>query len=355
MHGKHAEGRQMRKPDRRFSSILIVLGAGVIVLAGMRAASGIIAPFLVAVLIATMAAPLVFWLHRRGVPKVLSVLIVIGAIVGILSLVGGIALTSLKDFNETLPEYQAQLELRIGDITANITALGRRFGISFRAADIWNMLNLGSAARMASVAVLEAGNFLTKALLVVFMTLFLLFEGFRLPAKLEQAIGYSEQTWSGFRTYVQSVQKYLVVKTASSLATGIVAGTWLWILGVDHAVFWGVVTFLFNYVPNIGSFAAAVPPMLMAVVQYGLGVCLLVAAGYVVINVVIGGLIEPNFMGSSVGLAPLVVFMSLVFWGWVLGAAGMLLSTPLTISLKIALENFSDTNWIADILGSGKS
>ena len=145
--------------------------------------------------------------------------------------------------------------------------------------------------------------------------------------KLNQAfLGRTEKTWSDLKTLVRSLQKYLAMKTLTSLATGLLAGLWVWLLGVDFPVFWGLIAFLFNYVPNIGSFVAAVPAVLMAIVQYGGATGLLVAAGYVVINITIGGVIEPNFMGDSVGLSPLVVFMSLVFWGWMLGGVGMLLS-----------------------------
>lgn len=345
----------MKEGNPRFGSILIVLGALVIVLAGMRAASGIITPFLVSVFLATLAGPMVFWLHRHRVPKVLAVLLVIGSIFGCLTLVGGIAIGSLEDFNENLPSYQQQLEGQIEGLAGGATKLLGEFGIATATADIWSFLDLGTAAGLARSTVLQIGNIATKSLLVILMTLFVLFEAFRIPSKLTQALGHTEKTWSGFRTFASSVQKYLVVKTAASLATGLAAGIWVWILGVDYPVFWGLLAFLFNYVPNIGSFVAAVPAVLMAIVQFGGGTGLVVAIGYFVINIVIGGVIEPNFMGDSVGLSPLVVFMSLIFWGWVLGGVGMLLSTPLTISVKIAMENYPDTRWIATLVGSGKA
>ena len=339
----------------RFGSILMVLGALVIVLAGMRAASDIITPFLVSVFLATLTGPMVFWLHRHRVPKVLAVLVVVGSIFGCLTLVGGIAIGSLEDFNENLPSYQEQLEGQIESLASSATKLLGEFGIATASADIWNFLDLGTAASLARTTVLQIGNAVTKSFLVVLITLFALFEAFRMPSKLNRALGHTEKTWSGFRTFASSVQKYLAVKTVASLATGLAAGLWVWILGVDYPVFWGLLAFLFNYVPNIGSIVAAVPAVLMAIVQFGGGTGLLVAVGYLVINVVIGGVIEPNFMGDSVGLSPLVVFMSLIFWGWVLGGVGMLLSTPLTISVKIALQNYPDTRWIATLVESGKA
>jgi len=138
-----------------------------------------------------------------------------------------------------------------------------------------------------------------------------------------------------------------------SFFTGMTAGVWVGVLGVDFAILWGLLAFLLNYVPTIGSILAAVPPVPLAFVQFGPGKALLVAAGYIVINVVIGNLIEPRIMGKGLGLSTLVVFLSLLFWGWALGTIGMLLSVPLTMVVKIALEGHPNTRWAAVLLGSG--
>ena len=134
--------------------------------------------------------------------------------------------------------------------------------------------------------------------------------------------------------------------------TGIAIGIWLAILGVNHAFLWGLFAFLLNYVPNIGSIIAAIPAVLLALIQLGLGSAILVGIGYLVVNVVVGSIIEPKYMGKGLGLSTLVVFLSLVFWGWVLGPVGMVLSVPLTMVLKIGLESKEDTRWIAVLLGS---
>jgi len=137
------------------------------------------------------------------------------------------------------------------------------------------------------------------------------------------------------------------------LSTGIAIGIWLWLLEIDYALLWALLAFLLNYVPNIGSIIAAIPAVLLALIQFGMGASLITALGYAVVNLVIGSFIEPKFMGRGLGLSTLVVFLSLVFWGWVLGPIGMLLSVPLTMILKIALQSNDDTRWIAIILGSG--
>jgi predicted PurR-regulated permease PerM len=137
-----------------------------------------------------------------------------------------------------------------------------------------------------------------------------------------------------------------------SLATGVMVWLWLTILGVDYPILWGLLAFMFNYVPNIGSIIAAIPAILLTSVQAGYGTAFLTAGGYIVFNVSISNLIEPRFMGSGLGISTLVVFLSLIFWGWVLGPVGMLLSIPLTMTMKIALSCSEETSWISTLIGA---
>ena len=343
--------------DRKSSLQLnaIVLAATVVGLAGIRAAADIVAPFIISVFVATLAGPLVFWLHRHRVPKLVAVLLVVSSIVGFLSLIVNVGIITLEGLNQNLPTYQERLEelsestaIRLGEI------LGQS-GIEIAYSEILENFNLGAVVSFAGSTLIQFGNLLTKSLLVVLTVLFILLEAFRLPSKLATALVHTERTWAGFREFATSVQKYIAIKTTTSLATGIAAGTWVWILDVDYPVFWGLVAFLFNFIPNIGSIVAAAPAVLMAILQHGGGTGLAMAVGYVVINIVIGSVIEPHFMGDGVGLSPLIVLLSLVFWGWMLGIAGMFLSTPLTISVKIGLESYPETKWIGTLVGSGKA
>jgi len=136
------------------------------------------------------------------------------------------------------------------------------------------------------------------------------------------------------------------------LLTGIVVTVWFTIIGVDFLILWGLLAFLFNFVSNIGSIIAAIPAVLLAFVQSGFDLALLAIGGYAVINISVGSFIEPRVMGRGLGLSTLVVFLSLIFWGWVLGPVGMLLSVPLTMIVKVILESDEQTRWIAVMLGS---
>ena len=158
-----------------------------------------------------------------------------------------------------------------------------------------------------------------------------------------------------FGKIITEMRRYLVIKTLISLITGTFITLWLWILGVDFALLWGFCAFVLNYIPNLGSIIAAVPTTLLAVLQLGFGYALLVALGYLVVNVALGNFVEPLWMGRRLGLSALVVLLSLVFWGWVWGPVGMLLSVPLTMVVKIMLENSEDLKWVAVLLGDDRS
>ena len=150
------------------------------------------------------------------------------------------------------------------------------------------------------------------------------------------------------------MKRYMVIKTIINLAAGILIGVWMYILGVQFPVLWGFLAFLLHYIPNIGAVIAAIPAALLAFVQFGIGSALLVIAGNILIGFIIGNVIEPRLMGRKFGLSTLVVFLSLIFWGSLLGFIGAILSIPLTMTLKFAFESNESTRWIAVLLGSEK-
>jgi predicted PurR-regulated permease PerM len=168
---------------------------------------------------------------------------------------------------------------------------------------------------------------------------------------MKAAFGTRKSGSPPFMQVIEDINHYVVVKTGVSLSTGVLAGVWLAILGVDYPVLWGFLAFLLNYVPNLGVIIAAVPVVLLALVQYGLGRALLVAAGYLAVNIVVGTIVEPRIVGRGVGLSTLVVFLSLIFWGSIFGLVGMVLCVPITMTLKFALETNEQTRWLAVLLG----
>ncbi len=331
-------------PAARF---LVVAGALVIVIAGMRAAAPLLTPFLLAVFIAIITSPLLSWLKHRHLPASVALLVVIAGLIGVGGLITSLLSGSLDRFMSSLPGYQARLK----GLTLELVQWLDTAGFHVPREALTTYVNPANAMGIAGDLISGIGGALTNALLILLTVIFILLEATGLPAKLQAALKTPEVTLTRLDHVLTNVNRYMLIKTTTSLVTGLLIWGWLSLLGIDFAVLWGLVAFLFNFVPTIGSFVAAVPAILLALVQLGLHSALWATAGYMVVNILIGNFIEPKFMGRGVGLSTLVVFCSLVFWGWVLGPVGMFLSVPLTMALKIALDANPDTRPIAILLG----
>jgi AI-2 transport protein TqsA len=328
------------------SNWLINSAAFIVVIAGMRASETLLVPFLLAIFIAIVSAPPIFYLRRRRIPMPIALLIVISGVVLFLLAVAALIGTSLDNFSRALPGYQAQLRGNTADLVSWMAA----HGIEVPSKRILSYFDPGAAMNLAGGMLSGLGGALKNVFLILLTVIFILLEGSGFPHKLRAAFG-PNASFSQFNKFRITVNRYLAIKTIISLATGLTVLVWLVILGVDYPFLWGLLAFMLNYIPTIGSIIAAVPPVLLALIQLGPGTAGLTAAGYLVVNVVTGNVIEPRFMGRSLGLSTLVVFVSLVFWGWVLGPVGMILSVPLTMTIKIALDSNKDTRWIAVFLG----
>lgn len=335
----------------RVVRFLFVLAALVIIIAGLRAASTIFVRFLLSVFIAIISASPLFWLKRKGVPTLLALLLVILSIVavglGIAALVG----TSLNEFSNALPAYQARLQ----EQATRLFSLLRNKGIDVPSRVLLEYFDPGAAMRLAASIFTGLSSALTNAFFILLTVIFILLEASSFPAKLRLILEDPNKSLKYLQKFVETVKRYLAMKTLVSLLTGLFITIWLVIIGVDFALLWGLLAFMLNYVPTLGSLIAAIPVLLLTLVQLGIGPALLTGLGYVVINLAMGNILEPRLMGRRLGLSTLIVFLSLVFWGWVLGPVGMLLSVPLTMTLKIALESSSDTRWIAIMLESEAS
>lgn len=338
------------KPAPTPGNVLVSAAALVIVIAGMRHAEAILVPFLLAAFISVVAAPPLFWLKRHKVPSPLAIALVIAVVLGAMVLLATLIGTSLNDFTRNLPDLQS----RITDEMAAAAGWLNRWGLHLSQQELMGYLDPGQMMQWFSRVLKGLGGVLSNTLLILLTVIFILAEVSSFPLKLHAVLG-SDNNLKAFHQFLHNVQTYVGIKTITSLVTGLLITMWLMILGVDYALLWGLLAFIFNFVPNIGSIIAAIPGILIALVQLGPGSALLAGAGYLVVNIVIGNAIEPRFMGRGLGLSTLVVFLSLLFWGWVLGPVGMLLSVPLTMTAKIALDSREDTRWLAVLLGSERA
>ena len=330
-------------------SALISIAAIVVVIYGMQAAKSLLVPFLFAAFLALITVRPMLWLQKNRVPTILAALLIVSSIMGILAVVGTIVGTSIAGFTASLPDYQERLD----GIVANILS----FAINNLGADE-SIQGLGDIIDPSFAMGLVAGilnglrDVLTNVFLIVFTMIFILLEASSIPTKVHAAFGSPADTFGRQRVFINNLGRYLGIKTAVSLATGFLAWLLCWSIGLDFPLLWGMIAFLLNYVPTIGSIIAAVPAILLALIQFGWPEAVGTLTGFMAINIMFGNFIEPRLMGYGVGISPLVVFVGLIFWGWVLGPVGMLLSVPLTMTLKLALESDPGTSWIAILIGS---
>lgn len=335
----------LQSPAGRF---LLMAAAFMIVVAGMRAAESILVPLLIAGFLAIISASPVFWLRQKGLPAPLAACLVVLGVVGVGLLFILIIGTSLDDFSRAIPRYQAMLTQEIEPILHWIQGLGFQLNKEM----LMKSINPGASMRLVAKMLSGLGGILTNSFLIFLTVVFILFEASSFQQKVRSAFGDPKDTLTQLRKITTGVNHYLAIKTIVSLGTGVIVAIWVAVLEIDFPVIWGLLAFLLNYIPNLGSIIAAVPPVLLGYIQFGIGRALLVAGGFIFVNVLFGNVIEPKLMGRKLGLSTLVVFLSLVFWGWVWGPVGMLLSVPMTMVVKIALESSPTTQWISILLDS---
>lgn len=338
--------------DASFSPIgrfLIYAAAVVVIIAGVKASADLLVPFLMAIFISVLCMPPIQILRERGLSHGLSVLLVILALIIVGVLLGSILGTSMRGFADDMPLYQE----RLSTMGSGFIAWVASFGLDLDLEQFQSMVNPERVFPLAGVVLSSLGHMMTNAFLILLTVIFVVGEEMSLYEKVGIALPRAKGGVESLQAITKTINEYMAIKAVISLLTGFLAWLLLTVLGVDYAVLWGTLAFLLNFVPTLGSLLAAVPAVLLALVQLGPLTALFTGAGYVAINGIVGNVIEPKVMGKGLGLSPLIVLVSLVFWGWVMGPIGMLLSVPLTMMVKIALEVFPDTRWIGMLMGSG--
>jgi AI-2 transport protein TqsA len=332
------------------NSPLVQFAAFIIIVAGMKASIVIVVPFLLAVFLSIICAPPLFWMQKKGISSIVAILILMSGVVCIQILLITLVSSSIVDFSQNIPFYQERLRL----VTIESLEFLSKFGVVLEADKIAQVFNPSRILKLVANTLNGLGGMLTNTFFIFLTFIFILLEAAGFPHKLRAIFNDKNSDFGKYTQITTGVNRYLGIKTLTSLATGIIIYTWLAVQGVDFPVMWGVFAFLLNYIPNIGSIIAAVPAVLLALIQLGPLAAGIAALGFLLVNILVGSVIEPKVMGQGIGLSVLVVFLSLAFWGWVLGPVGMLLSVPLTMAVKIALSGNESTKWLSILLGSNK-
>jgi len=335
--------------ESKIGYYFIVMASVIIVLAGVKSASEIIVPFLLSLFLAIILLPSYSFFNKKGFPEVISLTIVISIFILLLTLVAKLIGSSITDFNANIDTYSDKLTIYY----YSFVSLASKLGIEISVDELSSMLNSKQIMSFATKIMQSMGSMFTNGFVVLLTVVFMLLESSNFKSKIE-LFGENSEAISHVHKITQQIKEYMVLKAAISIFTGLIVWIALSIIGTDYAFLWAVVAFLFNFIPNIGSIIAAVPAVLLTLVQFGLISAMVVSVIYIAINIIIGSIIEPKVMGKGLGLSTLVVFLSLLFWGWLLGIVGMLLSIPLTIMVKIILDDNKNTKWISTLLGTGE-
>ena len=347
------------------SRYLVVVASFVIVVAGLRVAQPLVVPFLLATFFSIILAPFMHAMQNRGLPSSVALSVIVVACVLVSGSVSYLVGSSINQFRETLRDLPTLIDERLlplerqlvewttitseEDDTEEETSRTGMRAFTFSRLNIQALMTDYLGQLLSGLA-----SVLSNAFIILITVIFMLLEAARFPAKMTAAFGQSHPAQTNIEQIVADVRRYMVIKSTTSCLTGILVFGLLVFLQIPYPFLWAILAFLFNFVPNIGSIIAAIPPVLLALVapDHGVTYPIATAIGYLIINFLVSYGIEPRFMGQGLGLSTLVVFLSLVFWGWVLGPVGMLLSAPLTMIVKIGLENSDDSQWIAVLMGS---
>ena len=332
------------------TSNFIIAASIIIIIAGIMAADTIIVPIILALFISIICAQPIIWLEKKKIPYGVAMLIVLGSLGLIFLFFGGIIGNSLARFSKDAPKYEENLRSMAVSTIDYLNAAGA----DINPQQLLKMIDPGKILSFTAGAVGDIGKVMSDSFVIMLVTIFMLLEvkSFMQKAKLIERIHGNSLKF--LDKIGLSIRHYLSIKTVISLMTGLFIWIWLMVIGVDYAILWGVIAFLLNYIPNIGSIIAAAPTMLLALVQLGVGGMAWTGLGYLVVNLVMGNIVEPKIMGKGLGLSTLVVFLSLIVWGYILGTVGMFLSVPLTMTIKVILEQNKSTQWIAILLGTEK-
>ncbi len=341
--------------DESYQSIplhaTLAIAALVVIIAGMKLGASLLVPLLLAFFIAVVCTEPIQWLNRRGLPMRGAVVLTLLVLAGMLTLLGFLVVNSFSTFVDALPEIETRLYQAYWQLLNRLSSLG----LAIDPDEIEALFSGAGDTAWMPALLGEVGNFFMQSMVVSLLVVFMMFETLNFRDKVSLALENPAPSLKRFGEFSMTLKRYLAVKTTISLVTGILIWLSCFLIGVKFALLWAVLAFALNFIPNIGSAIAAVPPVLLLLVSQngGLGDALLLSFAYLGINFVLGNLLEPRLMGRALGLSTLVAFLSLVVWGWIFGVVGLLLSVLLTMTLKIALDSHPQTRWMAHLLGPG--
>lgn len=327
------------------AKVLIYSTFAVVLTIGMKEIAPILTTIIYSIFIAVLFTPLARWLKRKGVPGELSVILVIFLLIVVILFFGIIAIKAAQDFGTQIPNYQVQLTAFVNSLANYIPSYE---GFSVRS--VARSIVLIAVSLMTSVinGIVNAG---TTVGIITVTAAFFIIDATNAPEKTDQEIGKQSELQLRLSNFNKKLVKFIVIRAEVNIVIAFTISLLLFIVGIDYAVLWGVLIFLLSYIPYIGLVIASIPPIMLALFKYGPLGALAVIVIIFAVDALAENILFPSMMGKGMQLSPAFLFVALLYWNFVFGLGGVLLSIPLTLVLKILLESFEETKWLARLMG----
>ena len=325
------------------------LSTSIIIVSGLKMASEIVVILFLAIFIASLFSALLSFLQNFKIPKIIAYFLIILVFVIIIMLITYMINSSLNSFSSNLPLYEQKIKILISGL---IDYMGDEISVKVNKDELLKVVDMSYFFNFSTKLLGGIGTFFSKFLLVFIGVAFIISESKSFEKKLRIIFKNDKKKLKSFKLFSYNLQRYFIVKTFTSFLTGFFVYILLIFFDLNYPLLWAVLAFLFNFIPVVGSVIASIPAILLSLISTDLNITFWLIISYVVVNISISNIIEPKLMGKELGLSPMVIFFSLIFWGWILGIVGMFLAVPITMTLKIAFESTQNTKWVGILLSN---
>ena len=332
------------------NQLFILMASMSIVLMAMKFSADILVPLLIASAIAILLAPLLKYLETKHIPKIISlVFVTVLVLIPVMSL-GGLIGEEVEDFIKNYATMEKEFDAWLNKISHSISQLG----ISVTSEDLKATLDKSNFGELIQGLATQTKNQFSNIFWIFFLVAFILMDSTYLHNKLLKIMKEREGSIEEGMEIIEKIKTYFLIKVKTSLITALWILIVLWFYDIRYAFLWATLVFFLNFIPVVGSIFAAIPAVVVALIDHSMMTAIWIAMWYMIVNTVIGNILEPRIMGRGLGLSALIIFISMIFWGWMFGPAGMILSVPLTMGVQFLFDQYEETKWLAFILGDYK-
>lgn len=329
------------------NQLLIFMATLSVVFMAMKFSSEIIVPFLIATAITILLAPLLSYLETKHIPRAVSLIFVTLLVLVPVVVLGGYIGEEVKDFVRNYDTMQKEFDLWLGQLSGKIEQLG----ITITQNELREAFDQSNFGELIQGLAIQTKNQFSNIFLIFFIVAFMLMDSNYLHSKFLKVMKDRKGSIEESMEIIEKIKRYFLIKVKTSLLTALWILLVLWFYDMRYPLLWATLVFFLNFIPVVGSIFAAIPAIILALIDHSLMTAVWIAMWYMIVNTVIGNILEPHVMGKGLGLSSLTIFLSMIFWGWMFGPAGMILSVPLTMGIQFLFDQYDETKWLAFMLG----